>query len=227
MARLNINLSGIKPAEDFEAYPSGDYVLQIAKADATPTNDGSSQYLKMTCSIICGPGASTDLQGKTMFHNKPLSEKAAPFLKKLFNACGITEDMINANGGAPDTDWLINRQFVARVSQKDYNGKMVNNVDQEKPIEAWTHAAGNKAAPQPSMMTAVPAPIAPPMPAAAQAQQPVYQQPVVQQQPGFVPPPQTPFNPGNGQAVAQPVVQQPTMGFPAPPPPGGMVPGQS
>jgi hypothetical protein len=255
MPPLNINLGNVQTASDYEAVPVGDYWVMVKNSEQVVNKDGNGKHLKLTLEIKCGPGASIEYAGRTLFHRKGLgSEKSFPFLKKIFVACGFTDEQIMQAGAGLDSDWLIGKEFICKVTQREYNQNMQNDISQEKSVSAWTHAPGQAAA-QPSMLQSVPNPMAPPVaPAAAPMQQPMMgapaaapaaapmQQPAQQQWPsqqpmqpaqpqqGFAAPqqPMQPAQPGipnNGQpAAAQP--QQTASGFAAPPPPGGPVPGQ-
>lgn len=197
MPLLSVNLGGVSAAQDF-SYPDGDYRLKVAKVEELTTQDGQGTRTRVICDIILGPGASADLQGKPIYHSFANTQKSLPFMRRFCDACGIGP-MIDANGGRIDTDWLVGREFVARVSKrKQQDGREFVNIDRERPIEAWTYGAGvaggqppQQMAPQPGMLQPMPQPQVPqqaqfqqpaPMPAPQAQPQQQYQQPQQPQQ---------------------------------------------
>lgn len=235
MSFLPINLLNVQPATGFD-YPQGKYLFQVETTDIRANTDGEGQRLLVNNVIIMGPGAgNTQYQGRKLANSYQLSEKGAPFLKRFFLVCGITDEFIAANGGQVDPEWLHGKQFVASVVK---NGQYTN-ITNEKPASDWNAVEAPKtaaptAAAPPSLLQ--PNPVQQQQPAAyVQPQmqpQPQYPQPMQQpmQQPQMQPQPQYPqpqMQPGP-QGLPTPTLPQPQqggipVGIPAPVPPPGNV----
>jgi hypothetical protein len=226
---LPINLANVQPATGFD-YPPGLYMFQVEGTEVRTNNDGSGQRLLVNNSIVVGPGPSTQFQGRKLANSYQLSEKGAPFLKRFFMSCGITEEFIAQNGGNVQAEWLHGRQYVAQiVKQGNYT-----NITNERPLAEWDAAMkagggnsgqvqqasqGQSPAAQPSLLQPVQAPPAmqaPPM-QMPQQMQPQMQQPQMPQ-PQYQQP---------QMGLPQPAAQVPQaglpMGIPAPAPPPGRV----
>ena len=232
---LPINLANVAPAEGFD-YPPGTYLFKVHKVETKTNKDGESQRLVVTSEIVAGPGPSTQFATRKMMNSYQLTEQGAPFLKRFLVSCGITDEFIASQGGNVDADWILGRNFVAKVIK---NGQYTN-MGNERPAEEWNsivaqEAAGNgtgqKAAPAPSLLTPTtqPPPAAQPPQQFVQPQQfaqPQMQQPQMQQpqqfaqpqmqQPAFQQPPQP-----------QPQPQQPAFAGGVIPPPQGSLPQQA
>ena len=182
MPPLPINLTGSTPAGDL-VYPNGDYVVESKEITVEPTKDGSKQMIVVKARILAGPNASNDLQGKPIIHRYCLIDSAKPFLHRFLLAAGITQEMLNAAGGVPNTDWLVGKKYVVRISEKNGN----TNVGMERPLEAWTYGGQLAGSPPPTQVTQqssiLGAPMGMPQPPAPQQQmQPQQQQQQQQQQ---------------------------------------------
>jgi hypothetical protein len=236
---LPINVAGVQAAADL-VYPQGEYILQVKKAEALPTQSGDGYRFKVESQIVMGPGASADLAGKPVTHSYAISEKSRPFLVRFFQACGVTEQQIASTGGQLDADWIAAKQYVVRIGlRKADNGREYTDVSKERPLNAWTHnqpagGAQGAAAPQPGMFQQMPGQAPPQQQAAPPQQQQQWQQPPQQQaappQQQYQQPPQQaqqfagqqqlpnptapPAMPGNGQQQAAPQQQYAAPGQP-------------
>jgi len=202
---LPVNLANVQAATGFD-YPAGLYIFKITAVETKPNQDGQGQRLVVSNEIVMGPGPSTQFVGRPLANSYQLSDKGAPFLKRLFLCVGIDEGFIQQQGGNCDDQWLLNRQYVASVVK---NGNYTN-ISNERPMSEWNVAPqGGK--------TAQAAPGAPaPQPALLQPTQMMPQaqgMPMGQGQPGL-PPTQLP------PAMAAPQIPA---GFAAPAPPPGQV----
>jgi hypothetical protein len=239
MAYLPVNVAGVAPATSL-TYPPGDYLLRVKEAIVEPTKDGKSYKMTIKSLIEAGPNASVEYNGKPVTHWASLSDKARPFLVRLFVACGIGLDFIAQNQGNLDNDWLVGRQYVAKLSIKDDN----QNVGNYRVAEEWKHSGTSNAQnpagapgtpgvqmPQSGIMQSLPS-TQPPQQAYAAAPQQAFTQPPQQQfQQQQVPPQQQQFQQQQPpQQVQQQQVQQPPQqqqAFAQPPPQGGMLAQQS
>jgi hypothetical protein len=202
MAFLPVNVAGVAPASNL-TYPPGDYLLRVKEAIVEPTKDGKAYKMTIKSLIEAGPNASVEFNGKPVTHWASLSDKARPFLVRLFVACGITLDFIAQNQGNLDNDWLVGRQYVAKLSIKDDN----QNVGNYRAVQEWQHT-GTQQAQNPAGAPGAPGVQMPQsgiMQGLPQMQQQAYAPP---QQPNQVvqPPPQGQFNaqqPPQGGMLAQ------------------------
>lgn len=133
---LPINLANVQAAVGFD-YPPGRYLFQVESVEIKANNDGVGQRLVVNNAIVMGPGPSTQFQGRKLANSYQLSEKGAPFLKRLFHSCGIDEAFIQSQGGVMEESWLIGRQYVASVIK---NGTYTN-ISNEKPVSEWNNGA--------------------------------------------------------------------------------------
>lgn len=223
MAFLPVNLQNVSAATGFD-YPPGYYLMQVDRCEIRTNQDGQGQRLLVHNTIVMGPQHETKFQGRKLANSYQLTDKGAPFLKRMFLSCGITDDFIAQNGGQVDPDWLTGRQYVCQVVKN----QGYTNITNERPTTDWetvVKQAGGNAAPTPQIQT-------PPVAAApTAAPQPSMLQPVAAApQPGMMPGAPAP----NLMAPPQPTMAppQPTAapaapaGIPAPPPPPGQIPGQ-
>ena len=224
--QLPVNLGNVEPATGFD-YPPGQYLFRVDSCEIRTNQDGVGQRLLVGNVIEMGPGPSTQFQGRKLSNSYQLTEKGAPFLMRFFLSCGITKEMIQMNGGMPDSDWLIGRQFMAQVVKN----QQYTNITNEKPVSEWnpTNGAGGTQAaagpaPQPALLqptqTAMP-PAQPVQPTMAVQPQMAAQQPQMPQQPQMAA-----QQPTMMAQLPQPAGPQQPAGMPAPPPPPGTV-GQS
>jgi hypothetical protein len=236
---LPINLANVQTATGYD-YKPGTYMLQVESVEVKANNDGQGQRLVVNNVIVMGPGPSTEYQNRKIANSYQITEKGAPFLKRMFVCAGITEEYIAQNGGNVSPDWLVGRQYVAQVVK---NGNYTN-ITSERPISEWDTAIkqgaisapgnGAPAMPPPSVLQQGAMP-------AMQAFAPPAMAPQGQQAPtGFAPPaappagmPQMqpmqsmqPMQPMQPMQSMQPMQGQPqSMGLPTPQlPPAGTVP---
>jgi len=206
MAVIPLNMANVQPAEKWRPV-AGDYYLEIVSATQKAAKETGNPYLEIVSKVLMGPGAAQDSNGRKVYHNYMLSDKGAPFLRRLIDAAGLGQH-VAANGGQFDDAWLVGRQILVKLTMRNDSV----NVGDERPIQAagQPQAAPMNApatAPSPSMLQPV-VPAVTPAPAQPQFAQPQFAAPAMPQ--GFVPAPQ----------AAQPMAPQ---GFAAPAPPPGFV----
>lgn len=169
---IPINLAGVQAATGFD-YPPGRYIFEITGAKFATNSDGQGQRLVVNNKIIMGPGQSTQFAERPLANSYQMTEKGAPFLKRLLVSIGFDEAYISS--GQVDTDHMIGRQYGASVvRQNNYT-----NIQNEFPTSEWNDGAAPTAAaaapaPQPALLqptaaapAVVPAPAPAPVPAPA------------------------------------------------------------
>jgi hypothetical protein len=207
---LPIDLTKFEAATGFD-YPNGTYLLQVERSEMRTNQDGSTQRLLVHNRIMMGPGPSTQFEGKPIMNSYQLTEKGAPYLKRLFVCCGITDQEMMATGSNPDM--LVGRQYVATI-QKNKEGYI--NIVNEKPYGEWQAAIagpqGNGAQAPAAQQAPAPAGLMQPQVMQPQAAPQQMQQPAMPQQ--MQQPQMAPQQP---QAAPQ-QMQQPQMPQAAPAP---------
>lgn len=226
---LPVNLQNVAPAEGFD-YPPGTYLFKVHSVESKTNRDGETQRLVIMNEIVAGPGPSTQFSNRKMPNSYQLTEQGAPFLKRFLIACGLTDEFIASQGGNVDAEWLIGRQFVAKVAK---NGQYTNMTN-ERPAEEWnaivaTETAGvnggAKAAPAPSLLQPTNQP--PPAAQPPQMQQPQqFAQPQMQQPQQFAQPQQAQMQQQQPAPQMQ-QQQQPAFAGGVIPPPQGSLPQQA
>lgn len=137
MPLIPMNLSNIDPAADF-VLPVGPYVLQVTAVTIEPRHDGNGQRMSVENQVVLGPGMSQECAGRKIYNNYMLSEKGAPFIVRLYNACGFDKATLQQAGANLQTEWLIGRQYVCLNNhRKTDDGKTYNNITGEKHVSEW------------------------------------------------------------------------------------------
>ena len=194
---LPVNLANVQAATGFD-YPAGKYRFKVTRTEIKANQDGAGQRFVVHNEIVMGPGATTTFQGRPLANSYQLSEKGAPFLKRLYLSCGIDDAFIAQNGGNVAEEWLHSKEYVATVVK---NGNFTN-ITNEQPLSEWSN--------QPTQAQA--------MPTAMHAPSPSLLQPVTPPQQMM---PQAMQMPGVMSAPGLPPVSGYPQGFQAPPPPPG------
>lgn len=222
MGYLPINLSNSKPASDLN-YNPGEYALEIQSVTPKPTKDGAGYRLEVKTKILMGPGLDTSSAGKPFTHGYALSEKALPFVHRFVLAAGVTQQLLDQNGGQIAEEWFPGLKYMCNIA-KDGQYYVVSR---ERPISEWTYggiAGVGQSHAGPAMQMA-PQPAMAPQGYQTQWQQsqiatpqPVPAQQGFAPQGGFVPAQQQYAAPGNG--VGQQQQMAPAQGgfMPAPAP---------
>lgn len=129
MARIPVDLRNVEAAGDFPIFPDGDYTLSVKDVEQGTSNSGKPK-LQVKFEIVDGPDGSGDYTGKTMVRSYSLVEAALPFLRRFVEACGLDGDDLNS----VDDELLIGAKIGARVSTKEYNGKLSNDIGGERAL---------------------------------------------------------------------------------------------
>jgi len=114
--------------------PPGAYLLEVQCSEVRTNADAVSQRVVFTTAVVSGPGyGNMEYTGRRVAHSYQLTDRGAPFLKRLFLACDITEEFIRKNDGRVEAEWLNGRMFVANLSPR--NGYI--NVMNERSLNTW------------------------------------------------------------------------------------------
>lgn len=129
---MPFNFLDIEAIDGLPLYPPGDYILEILKVEERPKHADKPPRLLMKNSIVIGPWASEEHVGCVLHTSCPLTPVGAKFLKRLFTACGFTEEVLEQLNGKLDPEWLIGKRYVASLFR---HGDQ-NIVAAERPLEA-------------------------------------------------------------------------------------------
>jgi hypothetical protein len=195
----------------FEALPIGDYDVEVAKSEATTSQNGKPM-IKTTMRVVTGP-----YEKRPIINNFVMSlenPQAVAIFFRHMKAFGLTEDFFASLGQTsslePVATALVGRRAKLTLGHREWQGETRNEVKSVKPYTGAPSAlapAGPGAVggpplggpaplpPRPQVVAPQPAPVAAPLPPAPQPQP----QPQVQSVPQ--PPPVAP--------VADPVVAVP------------------
>ena len=248
---MTVDLTAVKSAGDFEAYPVGEYMLAVESLEMTTTQETQTPRLKAVSQIISGPGMSSEHQGKKAFDGFNFDEKGYPFFKRWLEALGVTEQEMmqwQSTGQGIPTQQLIGRRYCAQNTHRTYNNNTYNQWGRYRTAAEFGQA-GSSAASGNGAQAAQPGRLQPPPAAAPPMQQQGYPQQMPQQgYPQPQAPQQAPMQQGYPQQqqqqqqqfqqgapppppsaqFQQPGQAMPQQGFqyPSAPPPPGQVPGQ-
>jgi hypothetical protein len=128
MGRIAVDLRNVDAAGDFPVYPAGEYTLEVKKVDQAVSKNSGEGVLRATFTIIDGPDGSTEYEGKSMVRSYSLQLKALPFLKRFVLACGLDPDQL----ADLDDELLIGAHLLATVTEREYNGRMGNDIGNER-----------------------------------------------------------------------------------------------
>ena len=142
MATLNFDTEGVEPAGPIEAFPPGDYPLEVVDTDLKPTKAGDGEYLAVTFEVADG-----QYKGRKVFENFNLSNpnaEAERIAKSQFAALCLAVGRPRVG----DSIELHGLRFVGSVGvekRKD-NGEMKNRMRGYKPLGSAATAAPKPAA---------------------------------------------------------------------------------
>jgi hypothetical protein len=114
---------------DFTPLPSADYDFVISEAEATKTNDGKKDMIKVKAKVVTG-----DFKNRQVFHNftiSPESTQALSILFREFAVLGLTRDTFWSQNPKP-ADFpaaLVGKAFRGTVGTREYNGKTYNQIN--------------------------------------------------------------------------------------------------
>lgn len=127
MAKVQVKFNA--DDDKFSALPSADYDAIVFGAEQ---KDGQEfPYIAWTLKVDETEG---DFAGRQLFTITSLSPKAVWRLIKMYEAIDAPFTKDEATGACDiDTDDAIGKKCVIRVIQKEYNGRMVNDIKQILP----------------------------------------------------------------------------------------------
>lgn len=139
MAGLNLDMTGVSPAEERSAIPAGEYLAVITESEMKTTKSGNGQFLQLTFEVIEG-----EFKGRKVWHrlnlNNPNSqavEIARRELKAIMVAVNFPGDIIN------DSADLHNLPLTIKVKAKQSDdGEVQNEIKSFKAKGTPTFAAG-------------------------------------------------------------------------------------
>ena len=160
----------IKEAADsgasFEPLPVGDYNLTIKEAAYQRAQSGRDMW-KITTEVIDGPHARRRVWNNLVL--VPENPNALGMFFRKMGALGLTQEFF---AQSPDVDTIaramLGRSFRGQVTQREYQGKISNEIQMFYPISAQPGVAPTAApvaAPAPAVAPAPP--VAAPAPAPA------------------------------------------------------------
>lgn len=111
MPKLPLNLASVPLP--VPPVPEGLYAFRITEVEIIDLNTAAGQRIRVACVVIDGPCA-----GRKVYQSYAVNEKGAPYLKRLFLACGFPKSEIEKEECRIELDWLIGRDFVANVVER-------------------------------------------------------------------------------------------------------------
>lgn len=160
-------LSEVSEAPDYSPLPEGDYDLTVMSCEVGTTSTGK-YMLKLKAQVASGAYERRLLWDNLVI--SPENQKAMGIFQGKLNAMGFSPDYLKQSN--PDleviADALVNRNFRAKVGQREYQGKMRNELKTYYPAQAQsaTPMAMDSSIPSGATSTAGAA-VPPPPPAAA------------------------------------------------------------
>jgi hypothetical protein len=105
-------------------FPPGDYLFKIVSSMVD--HAAHPPRLVWTLEIAGGPGPGAAFNGAQLAHVQELSDRGAPYIRKLILACGTTEQMLVNSRGEIDPSMIHGKQFVGEMHD--------DRVRNERPI---------------------------------------------------------------------------------------------
>lgn len=110
--------------EDFQALPAGEYACRLSGAEYVEESKSSGQpYYALTFTVDEG-----QYQNRKLFKNQSMSPDALPFMKQTLKALG-QEQLSDDDDLDVVFAQLVGNECRLKVSQREYQGEMRNNVD--------------------------------------------------------------------------------------------------
>lgn len=116
MASFNLNFSNIQSREPL---PEGIYSTVVEKIEITPAKTSGNPMWKVTLKVT-----DEEFAGRKLFTNLVLAENCLWKLKEFLAAIGVDAD--DAVDG--DTEDLIGAECQVKVTQREYQGDIQNEV---------------------------------------------------------------------------------------------------
>lgn len=129
MPKIDAGLNGVEGRHAGEPVPAGLYKVEVVEKEDTQTRS-EKPMVKIRLKIF--DNEDEKLNGRLLFDQLVISDNptAKEFLRGTLDALGVPVD----SSGAFDSDDLIGTQAVAKVTQKEYEGRMTNNIDDYQPL---------------------------------------------------------------------------------------------
>lgn len=95
MAQLNVDMTGMKPAEDRSPLPPGTYLVIIESSDVKATKDERGEYCAFVAQVVEGPNTGRKIFGNinTKNPNPQAEEIGKRLLLSLAKACGKAREV--------------------------------------------------------------------------------------------------------------------------------------
>lgn len=119
--RINVNLDDVQ--EDQPLTPDW-YPVRVVGAEVKNAKDGESQYIALDMEITAG-----DAEGRHVFDNLSLKERALFKLKKFMKAAGIPWEPDGFN-----TEDMYGAELEVYVDNEEYQGELRNRVQKYRAI---------------------------------------------------------------------------------------------
>ncbi len=117
MPKISVNLNEVEDVS--KPIPAGQYLSRILKAEKATGSESGKEYIHWEVEIIEG-----EFKPKHLFFNTSLQPKALWNVKKLLEVAKV---VINKDGSF-NTEDAIGAEFTAVVGQREYEGKVSNEV---------------------------------------------------------------------------------------------------
>ena len=117
MPKINVNLNEVEDLS--QPIDAGQYVTRILKGEKAVGKDSGAEYIHWEIEVVEG-----EMKGRHLFFNTSLQEKALRNLKKMLDAAKVETN----KDGSFNTEDAIGMEFVAVVGQREYEGKVSNEV---------------------------------------------------------------------------------------------------
>lgn len=117
MPKINVNLNEVEDVS--KPIPAGQYVVRILKAEKATGAESGKDYIHWEVEVVEG-----ESKGRHLFFNTSLQEQSLWNLKKLLEAAKV----VTNKDGSFNTEDAIGAEFTAVVGQREYEGKVGNEV---------------------------------------------------------------------------------------------------
>jgi len=115
--KISVNLNEVEDVS--KPIPAGQYITRIIKAEKETGKESGKAYIHWEGEIIEG-----EYKPKHLFWNTSLQVNALWNLKKLLDAASV----VTNKDGSFNTEDAIGAEFTAVVGQREYEGKVTNEV---------------------------------------------------------------------------------------------------
>ena len=138
-----VDLSNVQ-SNEFDALPSGLYRLAVDRPPELRTSSNSNEGVFWLFRVVepinvKGLEDPSTVVNRTVPHNTSFTEKALFNLKRTLAAVGADEDDLNSSDLDINEEYLAQfegRECVARLSQREYQGAMQNNIQTIRALTA-------------------------------------------------------------------------------------------